>query len=237
MKTELYRAADRGYADHGWLKARHYFSFAGWYDPKRVHFGALRVVNDDHVAAGRGFGTHPHDNMEIITIPTLGQLEHKDSMGNGSVIKPGEVQVMSAGTGVQHSEFNPSHTDPTELFQIWIYPDSRDVEPRYDQAAFDEKDLDNKIHYMVGPVGNDARLKINQDAWISLSDLSEGNRITYRMKDKEHGVFTILVEGNIVISGTSLSKRDALGISDVDEYSLEARDNSRILFIEVPMKF
>lgn len=237
MKHIIYKANERGYVDHGWLKARHYFSFGNWYDNSKIHFGALRVVNDDHIEAGEGFGTHPHDNMEIITIPTLGELEHKDSMGNGSVISTGEIQVMSAGKGIQHSEFNPSAGNPTELFQIWIFPKSRDIEPRYSQARFSTGELKDKLKFMVGPDDDRGLLHINQNAWISLSLLSENKLLDYKLKDPGNGVFCILVDGKADVENISLDKRDAIGIYDINEIEIKATKDAFFIFIEVPMQF
>ena len=235
MQTIYHHADSRGFADHGWLQAKHSFSFANYYDPDRVHFGKLRVLNDDIVAPGQGFGTHPHDNMEIITIPLRGQLEHKDSMGNGSIIKAGEVQVMSAGSGIMHSEFNPSKTEDVNLFQVWIFPEKKGVEPRYDQRAFDREAY---IDHIVTLVNNDKSgdtLFIHQKAAVSLSRPIAGKTLTYANRYPGNGTYVMLIEGKISIDENTLEKRDAIGIWDTEEFSLRAEEDSFVLFLEVPM--
>ncbi|MBK5271822.1 MAG: pirin family protein, partial [Bacteroidia bacterium] len=209
MKSILHKAETRGHADHGWLNAWHSFSFAGYHDPSRVHFGVLRVLNDDTIAGGMGFGTHPHDNMEIITIPLSGQLEHRDSMGNTGVISKGEVQVMSAGTGIQHSEKNKNHNEPLKLLQIWVFPDQRNVEPRYDQKTFDLTTSKNNLLTIVSPMGEKEGLNIHQHAWFSLGKLDKDFTITYELKDKQNGVYVFVIEGSVKINGESLNRRDA----------------------------
>src|ERR1700752_1799615 len=204
----LHKAATRGHANHGWLNAYHSFSFAGYYNPERTHFGMLRVLNDDTIAAGMGFGSHPHDNMEIVTIPLSGVLEHKDSMGNIGQIKPGEIQAMSAGTGVYHSEYNGSKTEATKLFQIWVFPKVRNIAPRYDQRKFDVADRKNKFQTIVSPEKSDKTMWINQDAFFSLGNFSKGMTIDYKMNLKGNGVYFMLVEGEIEIDGQKLSRRD-----------------------------
>lgn len=240
MKTTLFRASSRGHANHGWLDARHTFSFANYYDPKRIHFGALRVVNDDIIGGGEGFGTHPHDNMEIVTIPLYGDLEHKDSMGHGEVIKAGEVQVMSAGSGITHSEYNANKEKPVNLFQIWVFPDMKDVEPRYDQRAFDYIDNKNQLVQIVGPkndVDNNG-LWIHQSAWFSIGTFDKGAEIEYKVKKQGNGVFAMVVEGEFTVGGEKLHHRDALGLSETDDVKFTAdTDNARILLIDVPMIF
>lgn len=240
MKTTLFRASSRGSANHGWLDARHTFSFADYYDPKRIHFGALRVVNDDIVAGGKGFGTHPHDNMEIITIPLYGDLEHKDSMGHGEVIKAGEVQVMSAGSGITHSEYNANKEKPVNLFQIWVFPDMKDVEPRYDQRAFDYINNKNQLVQVVGPKDDldNNGLWIHQSAWFSLGTFDKGTEIEYKLKKQGNGVFAMVVEGEFTVGGQKLHHRDALALSETDNVKFTAdTDNARILLIDVPMIF
>jgi redox-sensitive bicupin YhaK (pirin superfamily) len=194
MKTVLHKANSRGHADHGWLNAYHSFSFAGYYDPTRVHFGVLRVLNDDTVAGGMGFGMHPHDNMEIITIPLAGKLEHKDSMGNSGVINKGEIQVMSAGTGVHHSEKNKDAQEQVKLLQIWVFPDRKNVEPRYDQKAFDLNATKNKLVNVVSPMGDKEGLNINQHAWFHLGKLDKDFNTTYELKDKTNGVYAFVID-------------------------------------------
>lgn len=240
MKTILYRASSRGHANHGWLDSYHTFSFANYYDPNRINFGALRVVNDDIVKGGEGFGTHPHDNMEIISIPLYGDLEHKDSMGHTEIIRSGEVQVMSAGTGITHSEYNPNEDKPVNLFQIWIFPDKQNVEPRYDQKAFDFIHNKNQLVQIVRPVDDidNEGLWIHQSAWFSIGTFEKGIQIGYELKKKGNGVFVMVVEGEFTVEGQKLHHRDALGISDTESIKLVAdTENARILLIDVPMLF
>jgi quercetin 2,3-dioxygenase len=235
MKTILYKAGERGHADHGWLNTYHSFSFADYHDPKRVHFGALRVLNDDYVAAGMGFGMHPHDNMEIITIPTSGKLEHRDSMGNHGIISSGEVQVMSAGTGIRHSEFNPSKEEAVHLFQIWVFPDKRNLEPRYDQKKFDLESVKNSFITVVSPMGQNEGLNIHQNAWFSLGRMDKDFTYHYELKDKSNGVYAFIIEGSATISGEKLERRDGIGITGSDKLELKAESDSEILLMEVPM--
>lgn len=237
MATTVFHPANkRGHADHGWLNAYHSFSFAGWYDPSKIHFGALRVLNDDTVAGGKGFGSHPHDNMEIITIVLDGALEHKDNMGHAEQIVPGEVQVMSAGTGVFHSEYNPDKNKPVSLFQTWIFPNKRNVQPRYDQRAFDPADRQNQLQMLVSPMDNeDAGLKIHQDAWIYRTTLEAGKSLSHTLHSATHGAYVFVVNGNAAIEGQSLGRRDALGISDTPSFEMTATTDSDILVFEVPM--
>jgi hypothetical protein len=237
MKTVYHSANSRGHANHGWLNAKHSFSFASWYDPDRIHFGALRVLNDDIVAPGMGFGTHPHDNMEIITIPLSGSIRHQDSMGNSSVITAGEVQVMSAGTGVQHSEFNPDHKNPLNLFQIWIFPNNRNVEPRYDQFPMDVERMNNNFLQLISPDPNDDGTWIHQNAWIHIAKPSAGFLLNYEMKDKNNGVYLMVVEGRVKVGDRILEQKDALGVWDTEDVTIEALGDSKVLAIEVPMVF
>src|SRR5690606_9343433 len=240
MKTIVHKADSRGFANHGWLQANHSFSFAGFYNPEKVHFGALRVLNDDVIAPKMGFGTHPHDNMEIITIPLKGILKHKDNMADDwKPVKPGEVQVMSAGTGVQHSEINGSVDEHLGLFQIWIMPNKQNVKPRYDQKAFDENDRKNKLQTLVTSIdeNHDGSLKIHQDAIISRIDLDKGNTFSYSLKSLNHGVYVMTVFGEVVINENTLNTRDAIGISETDSFEIKPLDESSLLFIEVPMDF
>lgn len=235
MKTIFHAASSRGHADHGWLNAHHSFSFANWYDPSRVHFGLLRVLNDDIVAGGEGFGMHPHNDMEIITIILKGALQHKDNMGNGSVIKPGDVQVMSAGTGVMHSEFNPSKDEATNLFQLWIFPKEKGIKPSYDQRTFDVNDRKNKIQTVVSGFKTGDELYIHQDAAISLSDLDKGTELIYAMKSKDNGAYIMVIKGAVEIDGQKLEQRDALGVWESENVSIKASENAEIIIIEVPM--
>jgi len=236
MKTILHRANERGHADHGWLNAHHSFSFANWYDPTRVHFGMLRVLNDDIILGGEGFGTHPHNDMEIITIILEGALQHKDNMGNGSVIKPGDVQVMSAGTGVMHSEFNPSPTERANLFQLWIFPKENGIKPRYDQKTFSAEDRKNKIQTVASGFKYNGELYIHQDAALSLADPEKGKSISYPVSKKGNGVYVMVIEGEVEINGEKLSRRDAIGVSETDSFTISALENSRLLIVDVPMK-
>lgn len=235
MKTILHKADSRGHADHGWLNAWHSFSFAGYNDPARVHFGVLRVLNDDTVAGNMGFGMHPHDNMEIITIPLSGQIEHKDSMGNTGIISKGEVQVMSAGTGIQHSEKNKNQNEAVKLLQIWVFPDKKNVHPRYDQKAFDLDAAKNNLLTIVSPMGQKEGLNIHQDAWFSLGKLDKDFSTTYELKNKEHGVYVFVIDGDVIINGEKLSRRDGVGITDADKLEIKADTNAELLLMEVPM--
>jgi len=236
MNFTLYPATKRGGADHGWLKAKHTFSFASWYNPEQMNFGVLRVLNDDWIAAGQGFGTHPHDNMEIITIPHTGALAHKDSLGTNGIINAGDVQVMSAGTGIQHSEFNASQKDACTLFQIWLFPKIRGVQPRYDQKTFDTNAMQNQLLNIVAPINteNDA-LKIHQDAYFSMGYFSEATTLQYTVKKAGNGVFIQNVKGEISWDNQVLGNRDAVGVWDVDSITLEIKENSQVLLMEVPM--
>jgi quercetin 2,3-dioxygenase len=234
----LHRAETRGSADHGWLKAKHTFSFAGYMDPQRIHFGALRVLNDDIVAGGRGFGTHPHDNMEIITIPLKGALEHKDNTGGHGVIRSGDVQVMSAGTGVFHSEYNHSATEEVNLLQIWVFPAVKGVKPRYDQRFFDSQDRKNKFQLLVGPMGSSS-LEIHQDAWFSRIDLDASKTISYPLYKPNSGLYVFVIEGNLFANQMRLESRDGAGFSTLENGTLElkAETDSKILLMEVPMRW
>jgi len=237
MKTVFHPSSSRGAANHGWLDAKHSFSFASWYNPDRIHFGALRVLNDDIVAGGGGFGTHPHDNMEIITIPLVGSLKHQDSMGNSSVIKAGEIQVMSAGTGIQHSEFNPSDSEAVNLFQIWILPNKRNVEPRYDQFMMNAEKMKNHFLQLVSPDSQDDGTWIHQQAWIKMAEMDENSTLVYSTQSEKNGVYFMLVEGQIQVGDQNLEKRDAIGVWDTNSIEITASQHSRVLAIEVPMEF
>jgi len=236
MKLTVHRAGCRGHANHGWLKTWHTFSFASYYNPDRMHFGALRVLNDDSIEAGMGFGTHPHDNMEIITIVLSGELEHRDSMGNGSVIRPGEVQVMSAGTGVQHSEFNHSSENEASLLQIWVFPDQKNVEPRYAQAKFQEEEMTGKWRTVVSPDGQDNSTWIHQQAWFSLGNFDEGSTISYSLKKHENGVYLFMISGELEIGGEKLNQRDGLCIEQIGgPIDMKTTKPSKILVMEIPV--
>ncbi|KPE52793.1 pirin family protein [Chryseobacterium indologenes] len=234
----IHRADSRGKADHGWLLSQHTFSFANYYNPERMHFGVLRVLNDDKVEAGRGFGTHPHDNMEIISIPLEGDLEHKDSMGNTAVIKSGDIQVMSAGTGIMHSEFNRNSDQPVKFLQIWVYPNKRNVAPRYDQITLDKTKSHNKFQQILSPDADaDAEgVWIHQDAWFHMGSFDEGKEINYQIRKKGNGVYVFLIKGSIEIEGQKLEKRDGFGVWDVKEINLKTTTaDTEILVMEVPM--
>ena len=232
----IHRGNTRGNANHGWLNAYHSFSFASWHNPERVQFGALRVLNDDTIAAGMGFGTHPHDNMEIITIPLEGDLAHKDSMGNAATIKTGDVQVMSAGTGIQHSEFNPNQDQQTKLFQIWLFPKTRNVAPRYQQITLDQSLQKNDFAQILSPNADDAGVWIHQDAWFYLSDFDADFSKKLLLKKEGNGFYIMVIEGHIEVNGTSLEKRDAIGIWDTQELELKAHSASKCLTMEIPMQ-
>jgi redox-sensitive bicupin YhaK (pirin superfamily) len=233
MKTVFHAANSRGHADHGWLNAKHSFSFASWHNPERIHFGMLRVLNDDIVAGGMGFGKHPHDNMEIITIPLAGSIQHEDSMGFSEVIHAGEVQVMSAGTGIYHSEYNPSPDQELNLFQIWIFPKQKQVEPRYAQRKYELNE--GTFTELVGPQESGISTWIHQDAWLSMGTFKAGRSQEYQLKKQGNGIYLMLVEGQIKIGDQLLTQRDAIGISQTNQVQIEIEANAKILVIEVPM--
>lgn len=235
MKTLVHKAATRGHQDHGWLKANHTFSFANYYDPERVHFGALRVLNDDHVEGGMGFGMHPHANMEIITIPLSGELHHKDSMGNFGAIQKGEIQVMSAGTGVQHSEFNGRQDEAVKLLQIWVIPNKMGVQPRYDQIKIEDSAKPNDFQQIVSPNSDDEGSWIHQDAWFNLANFDKGTAKEYQLKMEGNGVYVFMISGKAKVGEVELSERDGLGVSETDRFTVEALENAEILLMEVPM--
>ena len=237
MKKIFHPASSRGAADHGWLQAKHSFSFANYYNSERVQFGALRVLNDDIIAPGMGFGTHPHDNMEIITIPLDGTLEHKDSLDNIGVIETDEIQVMSAGSGVYHSEYNKNKDQSVSLLQIWVFPNKKNVTPRYDQKNIKDLKKVNSFYPIVTPNQNGPGMWIHQDAWFHLGEFDKETRINYNINKKGNGVYAFLIEGSVQIDGESLEKRDALGIWDTEKFELLANQNSRILLIEVPLNY
>jgi len=237
MNTVLHKAATRGHANHGWLDSWHTFSFAGYHDPSRSHFGALRVLNDDTVAPGMGFGKHPHDNMEIISIPLEGDLEHGDNMGTQQIIKRGDVQAMSAGTGIIHSEKNKNSDQFVKFLQIWVFPNKRNVQPRYDQKTFSEEEKHNKLATVLSPIGtNDGGVQIHQDAWFSLGKLDAGTTLTYDLKKKGNGVYAFLLEGDATINEIAMNRRDGLGISETDQLKINAESEAEILLMEVPMQ-
>ena len=235
MKTISFNAADRGGADYGWLKPNYYFSFAQYHDDEKVHFGLLRVLNDDFIAGGGAFATHPHDNMEIVTIPFTGAIKHKDSTGGQGIIQAGDVQIMSAGSGVQHSEANASATDPVTLFQIWVFPKERNITPRYDQRTYALTERVNKWQAVVSAVETDKALWINQDARFSLTKLEAGRSLHYSNAFKGNGVFLVVINGTVKVNEQLLNKRDALGIYDTDEFNVVASEDAELLAIEIPM--
>lgn len=233
MQSIIHKADSRGKADYGWLRTRYTFSFAGYHDPSRVHFGALRVLNDDWIEGGKGFDTHPHDNMEIVTIMLEGELRHSDSMGHTEILKPGEVQVMTAGTGIFHSERNILPDVPIKLFQIWVFPREKNLMPRYDQMWFDPENRLNQWQELVAP-DNVNSLKINQEAWFSRATFTKGGQLTYRLHGLKQGVYLFVIEGRIKLDGVELGKRDGAGIWDMNELTITASQESDVLLIEVP---
>ncbi|MDB5191249.1 MAG: pirin family protein [Segetibacter sp.] len=234
MKTIFHKASERGHANFGWLDSHHSFSFGQYHNPAKVHFGALRVLNDDIITGGSGFGAHPHDNMEIVSIPLAGALEHKDSTGTKEVIRQGDVQIMSAGTGLQHSEYNHYSDKTTNFLQVWVIPKKRNIDPRYDQKTFNAEARKNTFQIVVAP-DNESAVWINQDAWFSLSDIQGGKKITYKVKKEGNGVYVFLLEGTVTINDQVLKKRDALGISEVQDFDIEASADAQLLLIDVPM--
>lgn len=237
MKTILHKAETRGHANHGWLNSHHTFSFAGYHNPERMNFGVLRVLNDDTVSGGMGFGKHPHDNMEIISIPLFGDLEHQDSMGNTTIIKEGDVQSMTAGTGITHSEKNKNKDKEVKFLQIWIIPKERNVEPAYSQISMKIEERHNKFQQIVSPNPEDEGVTINQDAWFHITDLDAGKELTYNLKSEGNGVYAFILDGKLSINDKELNTRDGLGITDINMLEIKADTNSKLLLMEVPMKF
>jgi hypothetical protein len=235
MKTALHKAETRGNANHGWLHSRHSFSFAGYHDPQRMNFGVLRVLNDDIVAGGMGFGAHPHDNMEIISIPLEGDLEHQDSMGNKTVIKNGDIQVMSAGTGISHSEYNKNADKEVRFLQIWVFPNKRNVKPRYGQITLNLEDRYNKLQQILSPNSEDAGVWIHQNAWFHLGKFDGGFSTEYQVKGIGNGVYAFILSGDVQINDQKLNARDGLGIWETDKFTISASSNAEILLMEVPM--
>jgi quercetin 2,3-dioxygenase len=235
-KYVLHKSNTRGNANHGWLNAYHSFSFANWQNPERNNFGVLRVLNDDTIAGGMGFGTHSHDNMEIITIPLEGDLAHKDSMRNESTIKTGDVQVMSAGSGIQHSEFNPNADLQTKLFQIWLFPKTRNVEPRYQQISLDIKDQKNNFAQILSPNPEDDGVWIHQDAWFYLADFDKDFSKTYQLKKEGNGMYIFIISGSITVDEQELETRDGLGIWSFSTLDIKATSDSKFLLMEIPMQ-
>jgi redox-sensitive bicupin YhaK (pirin superfamily) len=233
--TIIHKSDNRGHANHGWLDAHHTFSFAGYYNPEAVQFGVLRVLNDDVIAGGGGFGAHPHDNMEIITIPLKGALAHKDSMGNAEVIRAGDVQVMSAGTGVRHSEYNASETESINLLQIWLFPNKKNVEPRYGQITLDVTQRHNRLQQILSPNPEDEGVWIHQNAWFHMGNLDKGVDLSYELKDEKNGVYAFVIKGDVRINGQELNMRDGMGISDAKTLNIHADSDAEILLMEVPL--
>ena len=236
MQTVLHTADSRGDANHGWLHSKHSFSFASYYNPEKIHFGVLRVLNDDFVAAGMGFGLHPHDNMEIISIPLEGDLAHQDSMGNHTVIKHGDIQVMSAGTGVKHSEMNHNKDKPVKFLQIWVIPNKKDVTPRYDQITLDPANRINTLEQILSPNADDAGVWIHQDAWFHIGKFDLDFATNYKVKKVGNGLYAFVLYGSFELAGQILAERDALGITDFDQFELKAlTKDAEILLMEIPM--
>jgi len=236
MKSIFYAAQSRGHARHGWLESYHSFSFAGYYNPERMHFGALRVLNDDWVAPGMGFGTHPHDNMEIISIPLSGDLEHQDSMGNKALIRQGDIQVLSAGTGITHSEYNPNADRDVRFLQIWVFPRQRNLSPRYDQKAISDVLKKNELGFVLTPDPQGPGVWIHQDAWFSMGEFTEHTQGEYRLQKPGNGVYIFVLEGEMRCADRDLARRDALGLSELGSIEFEAFSGARVLLMEVPMQ-
>ncbi len=235
MKTVYHKSDSRGHADHGWLNSYHSFSFAGFYNPDRIHFGKLRVLNDDTVEGGKGFGTHPHDNMEIISIPLEGDLQHKDSMGNTAVIKEGDVQVLSAGTGIFHSEFNKNKDKAVKFLQIWVFPREKNVTPRYDQVSIKDLEKHNEFYQVLSPEKEGPGVWVHQDAWFHLGTFDKGKEVQYDIHKEGNGVYAFILEGEAEINGQKLSRRDGFGVWDTSLFKIKTQPGSRILLMEVPM--
>ena len=236
-KSVLHKADTRGHANHGWLESHHTFSFANYHNPERMNFGVLRVLNDDRVSQGMGFGKHPHDNMEIISIPLEGDLEHQDSMGNTTVIKEGDIQAMSAGTGIFHSEYNKNKDQLVKFLQIWIYPNQKNVTPRYDQITLDLNDRHNKLQQILSPNVEDEGVWIHQDAWFHIGKFDQGFSISYQLKKPGNGIYAFVLKGDFTIGNIALHERDGLGIWDTNTIKISANsDDAEILLMEVPMK-
>ena len=234
--TILHKAESRGDANHGWLHSRHTFSFADYYNPERMHFGVLRVLNDDYVEPGMGFGTHPHDNMEIISIPLEGDLEHRDSMGNIAVIKHGDIQVMSAGSGITHSEYNRNKDKPVRFLQIWVFPNKKNVTPRYDQITLNTEDRHNKIQQILSPDPEGKGVWIYQNAWFSMGKFDKGFSAVYSVRSKENGVYAFIFNGDVTINDQPLKTRDGYGIWDIERLTITAETDAEFLLMDVPMK-
>jgi len=236
MNTVLHKANTRGHANHGWLQANHSFSFANYYNPERMHFGVLRVLNDDTIAPAMGFPTHPHDNMEIITIPLEGDLEHKDNMGNGTIIKNGDIQVMSAGTGITHSEFNANKETHCKLLQIWLFPNKRNVTPRYDQITIRQLAKKNSLYQVLSPTIEDDGVWIHQEAWFNIGEYDVTTEEKYTLNLSQNGVYLFVIEGQLTIENQTLEKRDGFGIWNTDQITFKAEKSTKLLLMELPME-
>lgn len=236
MNTVIHKSNTRGHANHGWLDSHHTFSFANYHNPERMNFGVLRVLNDDRVAAGTGFGTHPHDNMEIVSIPLDGDLEHKDSMGNTAVIRSGDVQVLSAGTGITHSEYNKNKDQEVKFLQIWVFPKTRGVQPRYDQVSIRDIEKDNAFYQVLSPNPDDQGVWVHQDAWFHIGKFEAGKSDTYTLKKEGNGIYAFVLEGEVEIGENTLESRDGMGIWDTSDIEVKASKNARVLLMEVSMQ-
>ncbi len=236
MNTVIHKAETRGHANHGWLNSYHTFSFANYYNPQRMNFGVLRVLNDDMVSESQGFGTHPHRDMEIVSIPLEGDLKHKDNMGNSTIIKEGDIQVMSAGTGVMHSEYNNNPDKPVKFLQIWVIPNKQNVPPRYDQISLADIAKENKFYQVLSPNKEDEGVWIHQDAWFHIGKFTKGNSDVYQIKKAGNGVYVFVLEGEVEINGEQLSKRDGMGVWDTEQFTVTATEDARVLLMEVPME-
>lgn len=236
MKTVLHKADTRGHANHGWLQSYHSFSFANYQNPERMHFGALRVLNDDIVSGGKGFGTHPHNNMEIISIPLEGDLQHMDNMGNSTVIKQGDVQIMSAGTGVSHSEYNKNPDQPVKFLQIWMFPNQENVTPRYDQITTNGIKKENEFYQILSPEKDDEGVWAHQDAWFSLGEFNN-TTTSYSTHKEGNGVYLFVLSGTVEVAGETLSSRDGFGIWETNTIELKIDNKASVLLMEVPMNF
>ncbi len=236
MKSILHKANTRGHANHGWLDSYHSFSFANYHNPERMNFGVLRVLNDDTVSGGKGFGTHPHDNMEIISIPLEGDLEHQDNMGNRTVIKEGDVQILSAGTGIMHSEYNKNKDEQVKFLQIWLFPNKKNLAPRYDQVSVRDLQKKNELYQVLSPNAEDGGVWVNQDAWFFMGELEKGISQDYKIHKEGNGVYVFVLEGDVSINDQKLNKRDGLGIWEVEEFKVTADTNAKVLLMEVPMQ-
>ncbi|WP_127844661.1 pirin family protein [Psychroflexus aestuariivivens] len=235
MKTLVHKSDTRGHANHGWLNSHHSFSFANYFNPKRMNFGMLRVLNDDVVAPKMGFGTHPHENMEIVSIPLKGDLKHRDNTGTEAVIKSGDIQVMSAGSGIAHSEMNNNADQEVHFLQIWIIPNQKNVTPRYDQISIDSEKTENCFYQILSPNSDDEGVWVHQDAWMHLGEFTQDKTETYQFKHKNNGLYIFVLEGNIEVDKNELQKRDAIGVWDTDFIDIKVQRGSKVLLIEVPM--